>query len=485
MKTRAKIVTHLFVSIFFCFTTISALSSFSPPSTKRCSRTDEATGTQVIAKMKRKQFNEYRQKLSTYISRKDFSSFATLGKVALSKGFPLQKFAELTRETGEDSLKRAVQATKAMAKKCPNLGLSIPDLFDIANYIETKMPQERQTGRSYFSRKSTNLARSLQVDPQNGFVYIHLMQHGVCGIGEGARKKVTRSILYSPKNPEMVAHCHSSYQIGSEIQAAKDLKGQPGLYDVKSVLERQCKDGSVVHSMMTKYYSGGDLRDYIEKSNRKVTLGQKLQFAHDILVGIESMHKNGYAHRDLGLRNYFVDFIGKGKKKKPVALVGDLGRAAKWGQTNERGAQGGFSQLAPEGIAYDKLAGEDYFYTDIFALGCAFYRILHGEKKAPWVDADSMDDQRIAVDKRIHKAKRNIQKFWKVRSVIHSSTKKKTRLPAPLVDFEKMIQKMCDPEPKNRGTAHELRLMLEKILRKHKRELTRHKNSTRHRKSRS
>lgn len=483
MRTRAKIVAHLFVSVFFCLTTVSTFSSFFRASNKRCSRTDQATGTPILAKMKRKQYNEYRQKLSTYISRKDFSSFATVGKVALSKGFPLLKFEELTRETGEDSLKRAVQATKAMAKRCPNLGLSIPDLFEIANYIETKMPEERQTGRSYFSRKSTNLARSLQVDPQNGFIYIHLMQHGVCGIGEGARKKVTRSILYSPKNPEMVAHCHSSYQIDSEIQAVKDLKGLPGLYDVKSVLERQCKDGRVVHSMMTKYYSGGDLRDYVEKSHRRIPLRQKLQFAHDILVGIESMHKNGYAHRDLGLRNYFVDFVGKGKKKKPVALVGDLGRAAKWGQTNERGAQGGFSQLAPEGIAYDKLAGDDYFYTDIFALGCAFYRLLHGGK-APWIDADSMDDQRIAVDKRISSAKRYIQKFWKVRAVTHSSTKKKVRLPSPVVDFEKMIQKMCDPEPKNRGTAHEIRLMLEKIMRKHKRELARDRVFSKSRKSR-
>jgi len=460
MKTRIKVI----VSMLFCLATISSLCSFSRDTNRKCEATHEKKQIRKVKKMKKGACKEVTKQLQ---AAADHSiRFSTIAKHALDKGFPEKNFAAIVKKVKKVPLRRALQATLAIGKNCKPLALSTGEIFEMATFIETKMQEEKKLGKTYFSRRNTGLARSIQIDPATGSVFIHLKLHGVCGIGEGARKKITRSILYSRDKPEVLAHCYSSFQIDSEIQAVHDLRGQPGLYDVKALLTKVCKDGKIAHSMMTKYYSGGDLRALVEKNHKKLSLGQRLQFAHDILVGIESMHKNGYSHRDLGLRNYFVDYVGKGKNRRAYAVVGDLGRAAKQGKTDERGAQGGSSQLAPEAIAYDKLAGDDYLYTDIYALGCAFYRILHCEK-APWNDVDSMENEKIAVNQRINRAKMEIMKFWKLRSQLHSSSKKKKGLPAPIVAFENLIRKMVDPERSNRGTASELRVMLEKIMNDH------------------
>lgn len=419
-----------------------------------------AFGDSVFIGQKNLGKENYKSKLALYMQEKNYKQFGKTAKQALKKGLSKRSFQKLVAQSDEATVKKALIAAKAMCKRCKNIGITLPDLFQISMFIETEMPKQlkKEPEKLYFSRVHTGLTRSIQYDPHSKLVFIHLKSHGVCALGKGARKKVTRSILYSTKNPKVVAHCHTAYRIDNEIQAAIDLRGKKGLQEVFAVMQRKCKDGSNLNSIMTRFYKGGDLHHYLNKNRRKMTLKEKMNLAYDISIGIANMHNNGYTHRDLGLKNYFVETIKNKGRKKIVAIVGDFGRAAKDGKTKERGAQGGFSQLAPEGIAYDKLQDSDYLKTDVYALGCVFYRIIYGGK-VPWHNVGMMNNGTLPVEERIEKSKMNIVKFWDPRLKTLERKGKKS-----LFKYESLIRKMVDPDPALRPSAQEVKEQLRTII---------------------
>ena len=137
------------------------------------------------------------------------------------------------------------------------------------------------------------------------------------------------SIQYSPTKPKYVAFSETTYPNDNETKAIMDLQALPGLYKVFSILDRKDKDGKKNHAFISKYYSRGDLSHFMKKYRKKISFNDKIRFARDILIGLESMHTKGYAHRDLGLKNYFVERRGK----KFVPVIADFGRAAFAGET--------------------------------------------------------------------------------------------------------------------------------------------------------
>lgn len=358
--------------------------------------------------------------------------------------------------------KNIKDATHAIAKLRRETGLKKREARKMATFIETKLPSRIPTQGYYFSRKKTRLPRTIQVDPETGMIFIHLKKHNCKVLGHGARKLATRSIRYSHKRPEVVAHCETKYKIDNEIKAIRALQGRPGIFQVHAILENS-KSNSTYYSLMSKLYGGGDLKTFLEKNKKKVTFRQKLRFMLDILKGIESMHKTKYAHRDLGLRNYFVDCGKKCNVKKAKVYVADLGRAAKNGETMERGAQGGYSILAPEGLAYDKLTGDDYIYTDIYALGCIFYRIMHN-KKSSWNDVNMLRDQTIPVEARQQRHREQLTTYIKQRKEEIKLLFTKGKEAPKMQQFEQLILKMIDPVRENRPTATELRQALQAII---------------------
>lgn len=350
-----------------------------------------------------------------------------------------------------DCKKRAFAAVKAMGKLSKSTGLSKKDLKKMALFIEMELKDARFHFGDYLSRKKTRLPRTIQVDPKSGKVFIHLKEHNVKKIGQGTNKLVTRSILYSHKNPKIVAHCENTKVMHNEIEAIHDLKGLPGLYKVHAVLKRKQKGKPDSYSFMSKLYSG-DLHDFMKKHGRKISLKQKLSFAQDIMVGLQSMHKKKYAHRDLGLKNYLVEKRGK----KYRVIIGDFGRSIRNGNGDDRGAQGGYTVNAPEGYTCDSLQGDDYLRTDIYAVGCVFYKLLYN-KKPVWYNGKLMKNHSIPVSIRQDKLKNALHKYMQARPYKKSKSSVE-------VAFGNLITRMVDPDPRKRPTASTVRRELADII---------------------
>lgn len=357
--------------------------------------------------------------------------------------------AFLSATSSKSAKKHALQATKAIRKLPKTVALSKSEILKMALFIEQKLPRELKRHKTYFSRKNTRLARSIQVDPKNGKVYIHLREHGTRRIGQGTNKLVTNTIVYDRKKPELVAHAENAVVMHNEIQAIKDLAGKSGMYKVYSILERK-KTKQV--TFISKLYDT-NLQSFLLKKGKKISLRQKIRLASDIIRGVDSMHRRKYAHRDLSLKNYFVKRIGKSYR----AVVGDLGRAIKNGIGEDRGAQGGYGVNAPEGYSCHKLKGDDYLATDVYALGCVFWRILYN-KKPVWYDEGIMKNHSIPVEMR------QARLIQLLNAYINAEKKKKSS--SVHGKFKSVILEMIAPYPQNRPNASQVRKRLKYIWEK-------------------
>jgi len=68
------------------------------------------------------------------------------------------------------------------------------------------------------------------------------------------------------------------------------------------------------------FYNNGDLEDYL-KLHKDLSFSIRMQMFVDILVGLKELHTRLIIHRDLKLKNIFVDESGR-------CVVGDIGIAA-------------------------------------------------------------------------------------------------------------------------------------------------------------
>lgn len=68
------------------------------------------------------------------------------------------------------------------------------------------------------------------------------------------------------------------------------------------------------------YYQNGDLRKYLLQ-NKIISFQEKMRIFIDILTGLKELHSKLIIHRDIKLRNIFVDENGR-------CIVGDIGIAA-------------------------------------------------------------------------------------------------------------------------------------------------------------
>jgi 5'-AMP-activated protein kinase catalytic alpha subunit len=59
--------------------------------------------------------------------------------------------------------------------------------------------------------------------------------------------------------------------------------------------------------MVMEYANGGELFDFIV-SQQRLTEKSSCKFFHELLSGIEYLHKSGVCHRDLKPENLLLDF---------------------------------------------------------------------------------------------------------------------------------------------------------------------------------
>lgn len=123
--------------------------------------------------------------------------------------------------------------------------------------------------------------------------------------------------------------------------------------------------------VVSRYFSGGDLRDYIE-SNRSNpnTIESTIDILLSIADGLSFVHRHGVIHRDIKPENIFLGEDGH-------AFVGDFGLATHKKDPETLNRVGGTpAYMSPEQIRgqWNDVGPA----SDVFSLGCVFYELLCG-----------------------------------------------------------------------------------------------------------
>ena len=75
--------------------------------------------------------------------------------------------------------------------------------------------------------------------------------------------------------------------------------------------------------IVMKYYELGALTHYMTNDFFNISWTNKLDILHDIITGLENLHKQDIIHRDYHSGNVFLAFYSKFARN--IALTGDLG----------------------------------------------------------------------------------------------------------------------------------------------------------------
>jgi serine/threonine protein kinase len=315
-------------------------------------------------------------------------------------------------------LQRAVQATKSIRALRPNLRIAKGDLFRMALFIETELDQARASIGNYLSRRKTGLARTIEFDPLQNRLYIHLKRHNQKEIGRGSRKTVTKSIMYDIAAPEIVACCTSTQPICEKNEVLQHIPGVVSMYSSTEFTQK----GRKFYSTMCKLYRDGSLSEKFKKKY-KFSLKQKLDIAFDLMTGLKTLHDQKLVHGNINPRKVLLDH----EESRIRAVLS-------WAVTDSNN-----------------------FASDIYALGCVLHQLLSG-KEAPWINKTNIKNRTRAGSVRTAKFVYDLQRYRKARLAKLMKGKESTR-----DRFERLILKMVNPDAARRGTADELYSMLREI----------------------
>lgn len=451
---------HRFV-IPSCLLMVIGLSSF-----QKASMFENPTVEKNMPRIGRKQARQvWLETIETYAAAGQWRQLGHIAKAAIEDQVSINQILEIAEKIQSEPFLRAIVATQNIRALGMDSGIAKSELLRIALYIETEFEQERQaSGQVYMSRRKTGLERTLEYDEESKLVFIHLKDHGVDEIGRGVKKIVTRSILYDVQNPEFVARCSSTYTMQNEVAALKLMQGARGIVKLYASSERTTKNDVKVYNIICKLYEGGPLsRAFSNKY--KFSFRQKLDIASDLLEGLSAIHAKGLVHRDLTARNVLLDSCKKGdsKGRKISAVIADFGRIKHIDTVNGAKVQFNSRYLAPEGIIAEKLSGEEYYATDLFALGCILHK-LHFGKSGPWIDKASLKNPTQPDVVKEAKFIYDLERYREVRlSKLILNRGYGTELSTG-DRVESLILQLVHPDPAKRGTAKAHAEALQQII---------------------
>lgn len=138
--------------------------------------------------------------------------------------------------------------------------------------------------------------------------------------------------------------------------------------------------GEAIDYMLTEWAQGGDF-------GKNINHDDKTRLFQEIVEGVDEMHKQSVAHRDLKPGNILIS-MRCGKGQSPCAKIGDLGFACFQKDNriqNHHGLQtcdsdilGTPGYMAPESCGQQKQFSGDRFAMDIWALGIILYETVFG-----------------------------------------------------------------------------------------------------------
>ena len=188
------------------------------------------------------------------------------------------------------------------------------------------------------------------------------------GIHQITHEKVAIKILEKDKIKEQA----DVTRVMREIQILKIVR-HPNIVQLYEIIET-----SRQLFLIMEYAPGGELFDYIVKKKR-VQDKEACRFLHQILAGIEYLHKNKICHRDLKPENLLLD------ENMNIKIV-DFGLSNTYKKDTDtlKTACGSPCYASPEMIAGKRYLGID---TDLWSLGVILYAMTVGY--LPFEDADT------------------------------------------------------------------------------------------------
>ncbi len=407
--------------------------------------------------------NPVKEKLRAYIQTHDDATLSMALRDSVGYTITLEEVKKLADEEKCQPLKRAVKAASAINGLEISQDLSLAELVQITYFIEVRLKAFIQEKKYYLPIKDSVLSRALEYDPITESVFIHLdIKNSAC-LGNGAKKRVTKSILYDLDHPEILARLDQTAHCRREMEMSKKLKGVNGVLQVKAYTERQ-EDGVNFRTMFCKLYRQGTIFQVLKNPEYKFTLKEKMHIALSIIKGLEGMQKRNIVHKDLHQHNYLVN-ISKRKnssKRDIEVVIADLGLAEYIWKSRHKRPQGDTNFTPPEGIV-KKLSGKAFYSTDLYAVGCLLYQICY-EKMPYWqeVNYPKMANSPKERAKRLYQL---IEKSTASRRFELNAKSRSAKL-TPKEEFEATILQMVNPNPKKRLKVKQARKQLEEALKR-------------------
>ncbi|MDB6081158.1 MAG: hypothetical protein JWO53_430 [Chlamydiia bacterium] len=399
------------------------------------------------------------EKISKAILSKNYQALRKYISLNVPHVVTYQELQSIAVQLHFEPLLLAMQATDAIFQIETNLGLKREDVLQLALFIESDLKVWITEKRYYLTKSKTGLARTIEYDPKSRNTFIHLGTEGIEKIGEGWHKVVTKSILYSSEKPEIVANCRTSLEDKEEMNIIKSLQGIPGIVQGKAfITHRKNKTHEDKLEIILKLYNGGSLHRLQYLKDQKFSLVEKMKIALDLLTGLSGMHAKGLIHRDLHSGNHLLDIsYYPGGVRKIDAAITDFGKTLPKDQCPGQEVQAYRWYMPPEGFFPNKMKADDYFYSDVYAIGCVFYAFYH-EQPPIWFQDDLFKNLYDKSDK-----KKKIDQQRHIRYLLQTTDERREVLYQKRDSltfeekFEYLILQMLSLNPRDRGTAESLR----------------------------
>ncbi len=265
-------------------------------------------------------------------------------------------------------------------------GMTFEELYNLTQTIET-LRKSKKHPTLYLRKEDTQAPRTIEIDPVANRIFVHLKTHNLPEVGRGSHKRVTRSILYDPINPKLVATAivKDTKETDKEIEALKKFQGSQYIIEPIFISKHTKKSGRVCREIITPLYNKGSLNSFIKHNRHNIPIKTKYKIAKDILHGSCEINAVGYVNRDNNKGNFFIH------EENGIArvVIGDLG-----GYTSELAVALKHKPLGPTlrsspadlQLAYyeDRLTEQDLLSHHVYSLGRALYFLLF-EKEVPWI----------------------------------------------------------------------------------------------------
>jgi len=369
---------------------------------------------------------------------------------------------QIARRHNNALLLHSVQAYNAATPQVRKF-IGKKDFLEMALFAESKFGEHTKTHQNYFHHKRSGLPLSLEHDPElnTTFILLNKRNKGV-KLGEGMFKKVVRAVQYK-KHPEVVARATQSRKMDRELGITKRVHGMPGVFETRGFASHKAY-GHKSTSIYSKIYNSGSLQDVFDESV-KLSKWERLRMALSLISGLHSLQSKGIVHRDLGCRNYLVNIpSGKKGRRHVEAVIADLGCGDYAVNSVRYKVQGNRSYTSPEGIFKRKMKRDDYYKSDIFALGTVLFQLFYGHppdwQRHCWVKSHS-EPKRMRYHSMVQCIHSEIDgRISKLRyRKAHGGLK-------PMKEAKLLMFEMVNPNPDKRPSTHFLKQRMQEIFNK-------------------